>query len=268
VTILKTGSAQLDTDAFMNRVTAASPDGNTGRRILLYVHGFNNAFEDALYQAAQLAYDLQFTGAVIAFSWPSYDGNFNTYLPAKLNSEAAGPHLRSVLLALGKSEHVKDLTVVAHSMGGAMTWRELARIANDLAAVKKLANVILAAPDIAEEQFRLATQEIVKAGIPSTIYASRLDKALEYSRDANNALFNTRGQGRAGLLIAIDGLDVVDASGHELDIARHSYFATKTVLEDLRPLVLYGKRAKDRTATLTPKSDEKTGVSYWVLAKK
>ena len=41
---------------------------------LVFVHGYNTAFDHALYRAAQIAYDLQFDGAVFLYSWPSGGG--------------------------------------------------------------------------------------------------------------------------------------------------------------------------------------------------
>jgi esterase/lipase superfamily enzyme len=41
------------------------------REVLLFVHGFNVGFEDAVARTAQIAYDLHFDGLAILYSWPS-----------------------------------------------------------------------------------------------------------------------------------------------------------------------------------------------------
>ena len=41
---------------------------------LVFVHGYNNRFDDALYRTAQIAYDLKYDGAPFLYSWPSVRG--------------------------------------------------------------------------------------------------------------------------------------------------------------------------------------------------
>ena len=39
--------------------------------IIVFVHGFNVKFEEAVLRAAQIKYDLKFAGEVVLFSWPA-----------------------------------------------------------------------------------------------------------------------------------------------------------------------------------------------------
>ena len=41
---------------------------------LVFVHGYNNLFDDALFRTAQIAYDLKYDGAAFLYSWPSGAG--------------------------------------------------------------------------------------------------------------------------------------------------------------------------------------------------
>ena len=51
----------------------------TGKgEVLVFVHGYNVTFGDALRQTAQLAFDLAFEGAPILYSWPA-SGNKGDY---------------------------------------------------------------------------------------------------------------------------------------------------------------------------------------------
>ena len=46
------------------------------RRIpLVFVHGFNVKFQDAVLRSAQLAYDLKYQGPIVLFSWPAGAGD-------------------------------------------------------------------------------------------------------------------------------------------------------------------------------------------------
>ena len=40
----------------------------------VFVHGYNNSFKAAAFRTAQIAYDLEFEGAAICYSWPSQGG--------------------------------------------------------------------------------------------------------------------------------------------------------------------------------------------------
>ncbi|CAK0771235.1 hypothetical protein CVIRNUC_003847 [Coccomyxa viridis] len=60
-------------------VTAVSPEADTswaartqGQAVLLFVHGYNTSFEDAIKKAAEVKADMPWEGPIVAFSWPSY----------------------------------------------------------------------------------------------------------------------------------------------------------------------------------------------------
>lgn len=50
-----------------------------GQEVLVFVHGYNNSFNDAIKKAAQIKVDMPWDGPSIAFSWPSY-GDVVDYL--------------------------------------------------------------------------------------------------------------------------------------------------------------------------------------------
>ena len=41
------------------------------KEAFVFIHGYNVAFDDAIYRTAQIAYDLSFDGPPILYSWPS-----------------------------------------------------------------------------------------------------------------------------------------------------------------------------------------------------
>lgn len=83
---------------------------------LLFVHGYNVTFEDAALRMAQIAHDLEFEGVPIFYSWPS-KGEAVAYARDETNSDWSRPHLRQVLTHLLANSGVKDLYLIAHSMG-------------------------------------------------------------------------------------------------------------------------------------------------------
>lgn len=48
-----------------------------GQQVLVFVHGYNNSFEDAIKKAAQVKVDMPWKGPIVAFSWPSYGDAIN-----------------------------------------------------------------------------------------------------------------------------------------------------------------------------------------------
>lgn len=44
------------------------------KEAFVFIHGYNVGFETAVRRTAQIAYDLKFEGAPIAYSWPSQEG--------------------------------------------------------------------------------------------------------------------------------------------------------------------------------------------------
>lgn len=42
-----------------------------GREAVIYVHGFNNAFDEGVLRISQLAEDFDFPGVAVHYSWPS-----------------------------------------------------------------------------------------------------------------------------------------------------------------------------------------------------
>lgn len=58
------------TSAFLAELNGRLDRSQT-RMAFVFVHGFNVSFEDAALRTAQLAYDLDFDGAPLMYSWPS-----------------------------------------------------------------------------------------------------------------------------------------------------------------------------------------------------
>ena len=46
-----------------------------GRTPLVFVHGFNVRYQEAVLRAAQINYDLKYQGPIILFSWPAGAGD-------------------------------------------------------------------------------------------------------------------------------------------------------------------------------------------------
>ena len=227
----------------------------------VFVHGYNVSFSRAARRTAQIAYDLDFQGVPILFSWPSA-AKLTAYFSDRENAEWSAAHLARFLEELVAETPRGRLHLLAHSMGNQTLIRALADIAarREAAAEPLFENVVLAAPDFDAQLFlEQIAPRVVALARRWTLYASDKDRALDAA--------TTLSARRLGLPLPIArGIDTVDASG--IDVAPwsvpefHTYFASKQrVISDLAQ-VLRGTPPRERK--LQPRSRD--GASYWILA--
>jgi esterase/lipase superfamily enzyme len=187
-------------------------------RVLLFIHGYNNRFADAVFRFAQIAHDSGAPSVPVLFTWPSrakalaygYDRESATY---------SRDALELAIRALVAEPSVREIDVLAHSMGNWVALESLRQIAiRDGRLPAKVKNVMLAAPDVDVDVFGM---QIARMGEPRprfTLFASQDDKALAFSR---------RIQG------GIDRLGQVDASKEPL---RSQLVAQRVEVLDLTAL--------------------------------
>ena len=106
----------VDTYEGFYSLLAADVDHSRRHEAFVFIHGFNVAFDDAIYRTAQIAYDLGFDGPPILYSWPS-EGGVRNYTHDKTTNELTVPNLRWFLEDVVKRSHAQVVHVIAHSMG-------------------------------------------------------------------------------------------------------------------------------------------------------
>ncbi|WP_457089745.1 alpha/beta hydrolase [Microvirga sp. P5_D2] len=152
------------------------------RRVLVFIHGFNNRFDDAVFRFAQIVHDAGTPVVPVLFTWPSrgsvlaygYDRESNTY------SRNA---LESTLRALAQAPDVGEISILAHSMGNWVTLEALRQMAiRDGRVAPKIKNVLLAAPDVDVDLFRESILDMGKVHPNFTLFVSQDDRALAISR--------------------------------------------------------------------------------------
>lgn len=234
------------------------------RAAFIFVHGYNVSFHDAARRAGQMAYDLNFQGAPILYSWPS-QGTLAGYATDENNVRNSVRHLKSFLEMVVEGSGARVIHLIAHSMGN----RALTEALKELAAqqppeVGPLFNQIaLVAPDVDADVFKHDIMPAIRGiGSRVSLYASAHDKALEASSKLHGG-YPRAGNLEDGVVIA-PGLDTIDASEVETSFLAHSYFAeTSSVISDLVALLGEGK-GPDQRGGLKPVSHA-DGV-YWKLA--
>ena len=212
---------------------------------LVFVHGFYNKFDDALYRTAQIAYDLQFDGATFMFSWPSA-GTVDAYWTDRPKAENAGAKLRAFLTLVAEKTGATKVSVIAHSMGNLPLMEALDEsitLDNQPSPVAAIDEIVLAAPDVGREEFTKLAQHMshVRGGI--TLYAASNDLALEASRAVNH-------EARAGDIgtdgpLMVPRVDTIDATRASTQMFRlnHYYVAeSSAILCDVEHILRGGVR--------------------------
>ncbi|WP_167378617.1 alpha/beta hydrolase [Mesorhizobium prunaredense] len=182
---------------------------NAKRQVLIFVHGYNNTYADAVFRFAQIVHDSGTDAAPILFAWPSRARVFD-YLYDKESANYSRRALEDLILQASMSPDVDDVTILAHSMG---TWlaaealRGVAMRKNSIPA--KVRNVVLASPDIDIDVFRRQFVEMGPNKPRFTIFTSTRDKALEVSRWLSGGISRVGGTDLTPYTAVLDELGVV-----------------------------------------------------------
>ena len=173
----------LDKQSFNAALSAAAK--RTGRsKVLVFIHGFNNRFDDAVYRFAQIVHDSNVPVIPVLFSWPSRgEVRLSAYTYDRESANYSRDALEQLLDSVAANPNVKEVTVLAHSMGNWLTLEALrAKSIHAGKITDKIKNVLLVAPDVDVDVFRT---EIRRMGSPRprfALFLSQDDQALKLSR--------------------------------------------------------------------------------------
>lgn len=203
---------------------------------IIFVHGYNTSFDNALYRTAQIAYDMQFDGAPFVYSWPS-GGAVTSYTYDRESAEGAEPHLRRFIDLVVKETGAKTVSIIAHSMGNQALLNVLREMNSPPPGVL-ISQLILAAPDVDTDNFANLASKIGGLSQGVTLYASSNDRALIASR-------NFWGHSRAGdvpatgpvVLPSIETIDVTAASTDIFALNHSGYAQNNALLTDMGKLI-------------------------------
>ena len=244
--------------ATLRERVAASPN----KELFVFVHGFNVSFEDAARRTAQIHKDLGFDGAPIFFSWPANTRFVLTYPADESNVAWSAAHLKQFLLDVSRNSDARSVNLIAHSMGNRALTAALKELQLELREESRLFNqVILAAPDIDADEFRLSiAPAMTRTANRITLYASANDEALA----ASQLLHRGPRAGDAGRgLVVVQGIDTIDVTAIDTSPWGHTYYGSSDpVLQDLAQLLLRAAAPSERTWLA---QHEAGGLPYWIF---
>lgn len=147
---------------------------------VVYVHGFNTNMAEGVYRVAQMHHDLKVPGVAVHYAWPSR-GSALGYVydrDSMLYSRSGFEDLLDEVAGAG----AKDIILVAHSMGAALTMETLRDMAmQGSPALDRVAGVILISPDLDLDVFRSQAKDIGELPQPFVVFGSSRDRILGIS---------------------------------------------------------------------------------------
>ncbi len=203
------------------------------KHISLFVHGYNNGWEDSVKRYMTLKSKLYSgpgsLGALVLFSWPSNDAVYG-YLPDREDARASGPELAKMLVSLHNvlltNQHLalKDkakpckakISIIAHSMGNYVIQKALAiasRQLNNPQLITLVHQLVMVAADVDNDIFQkhqpAESDGSLMANLCYRITALYTGKDQVLGASAGLKHFGTRRLGRSGLAGRADVYDNV-----------------------------------------------------------
>ena len=207
---------------------------DTKRPVLVFVHGFNVKYSEAVLRAAGVAYDLKYQGPIVLFTWPAggKDGFWEdkllnkTYQTNLASARQSIEIFKNFLLKL--QENGIEINLMAHSMGHQIVLPALVRINQEKPNKTLINHLILNAPDFEVAQFKDLTKNIKQVSKSTTLYCSYNDKAMFASKTLNNSE-------RLGACTFSEDFDTVNVSlvDDETLGLGHGYYSSRAILTDV-----------------------------------
>jgi esterase/lipase superfamily enzyme len=212
-----------------------------GSDILVFIHGFNVKFQEALLRSAQIAYDLKFQGPVALFSWPAgaEDGIFSSAMVTRTYNDNYSNALKTVPLAQAFFKQLaatnQTVHIMVHSMGHQVALRALAQLAQGIDK-PFIGELILNAPDFPLKDFQKVVPQLKKVADRVTVYCSYNDNAIAASETYNK----NRRMGACEREPGVDMVNVGEIDAPTLGVGGlgHGYYSSRPILTDVFQVLL------------------------------
>jgi esterase/lipase superfamily enzyme len=233
--------------------------------VFIFVHGYNNTFEDAARRTAQMAYDLDFDGTPMLYSWPS-QGNPAAYAVDEAAVGISGRRLADFLETVVTLSGAQRIHLIAHSMGNRALIEALQTYLAKRAPENRrhiFGQIVFTAPDVDRDYFSDAIESLAGSAERVTLYASDNDYALRTSQFVHGA---PRAGTAGDVIVKLAGLDSIDMSSVPADTLGHSYFAANSgAIYDIFRLLWRGDPPPQRCGMSNRKTDGSL-IVWWFNA--
>ena len=120
---------------------------------LVYVHRFNESYEESVIRAAHISYDLSFPGSTFVFSWPARQSS-TTYLADSQRAKDSERYFESFMNQILSTTNIRRIYIIAHHLGGRIVSTSLQHMFSIQPNYRdRIREIILIAPDIDTDQF-------------------------------------------------------------------------------------------------------------------
>ena len=251
-------AAPISKDSFLAGVSD-QVQRSRQKDVLVFVHGFNVSFHEAVAGTAEVALKMPFNGAIVSYCWPSQGGVLNYNVDEPINQASVAP-FTEFLMDLREGVPDARIHILVHSMGNRIVMNSLSQLHN-AGAPKLFGHVVLCAPDVGIDDFRKWAPGVVQVSDQVTLYANASDSALI----ASKGLHAEQRAGDAHSPMIFAGIDTIDCSRIESGLLGHSYFSgNDDVASDIFLLIKDHRPASERRH-LTPLSTNHG--QYWQFSK-
>lgn len=169
----------------------SSLKASCSKTLYIYVSGFKVCFDDPVLLSRSFWHYMGYDGVFIAYCWPATSGRMSAYAHDLETANYCGRNFRLLLEFLARETDADQIHIIGHSAGSRIVCNVLRDLrlkyhqddADVLRQKLKLGRVVLLGADfdrmILRSYYRDNVLDIVRK---VTIYVSRYDKALVFSR--------------------------------------------------------------------------------------
>ncbi len=207
---------------------------------LIYVHGYNNSFDDAAIDIAEMAVAVKHRGPTAMFSWASKNRTLK-YLADRKTVARSVQHFLAFLRTVHQGAGELPLDVMIHSLGNELFLRALEASIDTNEGFPFLRNLYFGAPDLAQQDLLKNAERVRACARKRTLYLASFDTPLRASQILS-------GEPRAGELPAVldaESFDTIDASYADSSPFGHGYIMNSLGLRSDIWAVQFGKDNPD-----------------------
>jgi esterase/lipase superfamily enzyme len=212
---------------------------------IVYVHGCNNSFDEAVRRTAMIAFDLDFDGAAFLFAWPAECAAHGS-CGGRERADVAAPFLIEMIETIGRELPGVRVHLVAHGTGAEVVLSALERLAHTGASATwpALGELILAHADVNRARFRQLMPTIAELGLRVTSYSCAENRATWLSRILrwDGARIDQRPTCHEG----VNAVDITGLGGGPLSLNHDIFVHNPMVLGDMARLMATSEHPPDK----------------------